>query len=71
MFARFFARRRLRKANAVWKAAYYAYREAEARQQCQLMHITAAVLRNAQSERIEAEVSLSKLEGFGGLRGAA
>lgn len=70
MFARFFARRRLAKANAIWKAAYYAYREAEARQDTRRMHLTCAALRNAQTDRTAAEVALSKLEGFGGLRRA-
>lgn len=71
MFARFFARRRLRKAVIAFRAAYDANRSATDRQDTRAMHETRAALRSAQNERLAAEIALSKLEGFGGLRRAA
>lgn len=71
MFARFFARRRVRKATAAYLDAREAYRDADNRQDTRSMHIASANLRATNNERMAAELALAKLEGLGGLRGTA
>lgn len=70
MLARFFARRRVRKANHAYHQARAAYHDATTRQDTRSMSVASANLRATNSERLAAELALSKLEGFGGLRAA-
>ena len=67
MFARYLARRRVRKAHAAYIAARAKYHDALTRQDTRPMSVASANLRATNSERLAAENALSKLEGFGGL----
>lgn len=63
MFARLFASRRVRRAEASFRAAYAANVNATLRQDTRVMHDTRAALRAAQHERMAAEVALARAEG--------
>lgn len=63
MFARFFAARRVRRAEAAFRAAYAANVDATHRQDTRAMHDTRTALCHAQHERMAAEVALARAEG--------
>ncbi len=62
MFARYFAARRVRRANAAFKEAYQASVGATERQDTRTMGFARLALIHARHEQMAAEVALARLE---------